>query len=210
MATSALIEHQIPGRARLKVATKRGDVGFFESVVEVMSKHAGVEELRADPLTGSVIIRHSGALEPILAAASEHQLFEVDEREIATQASCASAAADPHRQYPALFDAIAVGLGGLGLLQATRGEAVGSAAENFWNAYGAHRLLRNPPLAAGFAALGVYRLLRGQLLGSASSLFFYALITRQIAAAERPASGGAATEPPNGRPAPAHSNPEPQ
>jgi hypothetical protein len=210
MAASALIEHQIPGRVRLKLGSKRGEVGFFESVVEVISKHPGVEELSADPLTGSIIIRHSGALEPILAAASEHQLFKVEERGTRTDASRARAAAQSERQHPGLFDAISVGLGGLGLLQVTRGEAVGSAAENFWNAYGAHRLLRNPPLAAGFAALGVYQLLRGQFLGSASSLFFYALITRQVAAAERPASGGAATEPPNGRPAPAYSNPEPQ
>jgi hypothetical protein len=163
MAASALIEHQIPGRVRLKVGSKRGEIGFFESVVEVMSKHPGVEELRADPLTGSVIIRHSGAIQPILAVASEHQLFAVEERETGTDAFRARTAAQSERQHPGLFDAIAVGLGGLGLLQVTRGQAVGSAAENFWNAYGAHRLLQNPPLTAGFAALGVYQLLRGQL-----------------------------------------------
>jgi hypothetical protein len=189
MTASAFIQHQIPGRVRLKVGSKRGEIGFFEAIIEAMSKHPGVEELRADPLTGSVIIRHSGALEPILAVARQHQLFEVAERENRTDASSTRAAAQSERQHPALFDAIAVGLGGLGLLQLTRGEAVGSAAENFWNAHGAQRLLRNSPLAAGFVAMGIYQLLRGQVLGSASSLFFYALMTREIAAAE-----GLATE----------------
>jgi hypothetical protein len=186
MTASAFIQHQIPGRVRLKVGSKRGEIGFFEAIIEAMSKHPGVEELRADPLTGSVIIRHSGALEPILAVARQHQLFEIAEREkTRTDASRTRAAPQSERPNSALFDAIAVGLGGLGLLQLSRGEAIGSAAENFWNAHGAQRLLRNSPLAAGFVAIGIYQLLRGELLGSAASLFFYALMTREIAAAER-------------------------
>jgi len=69
----------------------------------------------------------------------------------------------------------AVGLTGLGLYQAARGQILGAATENLWNAYGAQMLLRKPWLAAGLAGLGIYQLARGRALGSASSLLFYAL-----------------------------------
>jgi len=83
-----------------------------------------------------------------------------------------------------MLDTIATGLSGLALFQVTQGEAIGNAAENFWNAYGAHRILGRSGIAAGFALLGVYQLLRGQFLGSASSLLFYSLVTRRLAASD--------------------------
>jgi hypothetical protein len=91
-----------------------------------------------------------------------------------------------------MLDSIATGLSGLALFQVTQGQVTGSAAENFWNAYGAQRLLGRNEIAAGFVLLGLYQLLQGQWLGSASSLFFYALAARQLAALDRAA--GAMTE----------------
>jgi hypothetical protein len=61
------------------------------------------------------------------------------------------------------------------VFQVARGQAIGNAAENFWNAYGAQRILGRNEIAAGFALLGIFQFLRGELLGSASSLLFYSL-----------------------------------
>jgi hypothetical protein len=80
---------------------------------------------------------------------------------------------------------VATGLGGLALLQVARGQVAGSAAENFWNAYGAQRILGRPEIVAGFAVLGIVQVLRGRLFGSAASLLFYSLVTRQLASADR-------------------------
>ena len=71
------------------------------------------------------------------------------------------------------------------MFQVARGQAIGNAAENFWNAYGAQRILGRNEIAAGFALFGVLQLLRGELLGSASSLFFYSLIARKLASLDR-------------------------
>ena len=99
------------------------------------------------------------------------------------------------------LDAAATGLAGLALFQLARGNAIGTAAENFWNAYGAQRFLGRSEIAAGFALLGIFQLLRGELLGSASSLFFYSLIARQLASLDRAASAlSAASAPPENGP----------
>jgi hypothetical protein len=83
---------------------------------------------------------------------------------------------------------VATGLTGLALFQVTQGQLTGNAAENFWNAYGAQRILDRPEIVAGFVLLGIVQVLRGQLFASASSLFFYSLITRQLASVDRAAT----------------------
>ncbi|UVC19342.1 HAD-IC family P-type ATPase [Mesorhizobium onobrychidis] len=76
--------------------------------------------------------------------------------------------------------AAAIGLIGLGAYRATQGNVFGPATENFWNAFGALRILNNPYIALVFGGLGLVQLARGRWAGSASSLLFYALVVRQI------------------------------
>ena len=186
----AYIEHQIPGRLRLRIPERRGDVAFFQRVVEALSKLTDIKELDGSPLTGSVRIRHSGTAEAMAAAAAKEGLFEIGKRDGGAQPKKppkepASPGA-PHGDA-GMLDSIATGLSGLALFQVTQGQVTGSAAENFWNAYGAQRLLGRNEIAAGFVLLGLYQLLQGQWLGSASSLFFYALAARQLAVLDRAA-----------------------
>ena len=54
----AYVEHQIPGRLRLRIPERRGDVTFFQRVVGALSKVPDVTELDGSPLTGSVRIRY--------------------------------------------------------------------------------------------------------------------------------------------------------
>ena len=96
-----------------------------------------------------------------------------------------------------MLDTIATGLSGLALFQVTQGQITGSAAENFWNAFGAERMLGSSVVAAGFGLLGLYQLLQGQWLGSASSLFFYALAGHQLATFQQaPSATTDLSEPP--------------
>lgn len=184
MTPIATIQHQIPGRLRLRIPARRGDVSFFHGIVQALSKLPGVEKLDAIPLTGSIIIRHSGSAQAIVAAATEQGLFEIGPED--PKKSPAPSTRRP--PYSGLGGTTATGLSGLALFQVARGQLTGNAAENFWNAYGAQRILGRPEIAAGFVLLGIVQVLRGQLLGSASSLLFYSLITRQLASVGRGAT----------------------
>lgn len=73
-----------------------------------------------------------------------------------------------------------MGLTGLAFYQAMRGNVVGPATENFWNAFGGLRILNNSLIAFAFLGLGVLQLTRGRWAGSASSLLFYAFVLRQL------------------------------
>lgn len=183
MTPIATIQHQIPGRLRLQIPARRGDVSFFHHIVQALSKLPSIAELSAIPLTGSIIIRHSGSAQAITAAATEQGLFEIGE-----EPKKAPAPSSRRRHHAGLRGTAATGLSGLALFQVARGRLTGNAAENFWNAYGAQRILGRPEIAAGFVLLGIAQVLRGQLLGSASSLFFYSLITRQLASIDRGAT----------------------
>lgn len=77
-------------------------------------------------------------------------------------------------------EAMGLGLFGLSAYQAARGQTFGPATENFWNAYGALRILNNPTIALIFAGLGAFQMTRGRWIGSATTLLFYALVIRQM------------------------------
>jgi len=188
MLPTAYLVHQISGRMRLRVPDKRGDAGYFKSVTKALSGLAGVEQVVVTPATASILIHHKGGTEAIVAAASERGLFAID---VVPKRSPrqSSTEVNTNRILPSSLDTAAKGLAGLALLQAARGQPFGSAVENFWNGYGAMRLLERPGLAAIFAAIGVYQALRGRYLGSAASLYFYSLLTRQLAAAEESRAG---------------------
>jgi hypothetical protein len=181
MVPMAYVAHQIPGRIRLRVPDRRGDNRYFESVRKTLSEHPAVERLRASPVSASIVIHHQGAATPITAAASQRGLFEIAPAPSASQAA-------PRKEARAAsgspFDPVATGLAGLALLQASRGQVFGSAAENFWNAHGARRILQRPGLAAFFAVVGAYQVFRGRYFGPAASLYFYSLAIRQVAKSE--------------------------
>ncbi len=218
MLPVAYIEHQIPGRMRLRVPERRGDVAFFERVVGALSKLSDVVELDGSPLTASIRIRHTGRSEAITGAAVKGGLFEVGKLGGETKPNKprkepGPGAGGPHSEA-GMLDTIATGLSGLALFQVTQGQVTGSAAENFWNAYGAQRLLGRKEVATAFGLLGLYQLFQGQWLGSASSLFFYALIARQVAAFDRAANAvaglGEPPEPAGELPKPPSEPPKPQ
>jgi hypothetical protein len=138
------------------------------------------DELIANPRTGSILIRHQKLVDLLDLLASEGSVMEVQTGNLGHTSQTIDRA-QISTAVPELVDITAVGLGGLGIYQAARGQVAGTALEHFWSAYGSFRTLRSPTLALGFAGLGLYQLMRGQLIEPAASLFYYALAVRYIA-----------------------------
>jgi hypothetical protein len=183
MVAAAHIEHQLPGRVRLRVPSKRGDVSFFERVVKELSKHPAVWELVASPLTGTIILQYSEPLQAIMEAAAALTLFETGGSKPGVKAG-ESKRPSRRSESAGLAGSIAAGLSGLSLYQAAQGNVIGNAVESFWLSFSAQSVLGRPDLAMVLAALGVWQMLRGQFFGSASSLLFYSMVMRQVAAVE--------------------------
>ncbi|WEX74813.1 hypothetical protein PYH37_000094 [Sinorhizobium numidicum] len=194
MLPTATIEHSMSGRLRVRVPDRRGDVSYFRSAVERLSEHPEIAGLRANPMTGSILIQHETDLPSIREIATRRELFDLQE-----ESAPLSYAVAPPRSVEVSTPGVAaversrattIGLTSLAFYQAIRGNVIGPATENFWNAFGGLRLLNSSLIALGFCGLGILQLTRGRWAGSASSLLFYAFVLRQASASapgKRPA-----------------------
>lgn len=155
----ATIEHRIPGRVRLRISGRRGDAIFFSCAVAVLSGWQGVHTVQANPLTGSILVHHTGEPASWLSRAKAEGLFEAAEpgREVAVRAGPAGA----KRPVPSPLDIAAAGLAAAGVLQLARGQMIGPASESPWNAYGLWVVTRRPWAPAALCALGLLQLARG-------------------------------------------------
>ena len=77
MPPNAFITHKLPGRARIRVPSHVCDPPYFASTIESLQHLAGIESLEANPVAGSILIRHTGPLEPILDEAGHRGLFAI-------------------------------------------------------------------------------------------------------------------------------------
>jgi hypothetical protein len=48
--------HSTPGRMRIRIPDRRGDDGFSVQIERDLVQHPGVQQVQANPLTGSVLI----------------------------------------------------------------------------------------------------------------------------------------------------------
>jgi hypothetical protein len=185
MLPTATVEHSMSGRLRVRVSALRGDVSYFRSAIEKLSAYPEIAGLRANPMTGSIVIEHETDLPWIRKIAAEDGVFDLQEASLPPPLPSPPGSNSVIRTgRPAAMEggskAAAIGLIGLGAYRATRGDLFGPATENFWNAFGALRILNNPWIALVFGSLGFLQLTRGRWAGSASSLLFYALVVTQM------------------------------
>jgi hypothetical protein len=174
----AIVEHQLPGRVRLRIPSKRGDTEWFRTVIHQLAEDPSVHEARANPETGSILFLHTGPVDQIALLAPERGILDIQ------PPAAAASAPRPEGEFTAdsrLLEAASAGFTGLGIYQLRQGRPIGNAVEHFWHAYTALRILQSPGLAMTYAALGLYQVTRGQLLGPAGSLFFYAILAHRIA-----------------------------
>jgi hypothetical protein len=170
----AKIEHHIPGRLRLRIRAKRGDLAFFHQAEALLGVAPGVSNARANAQTGSLLVEYSGNEAAVLAAARTGGLCVIEPPDVAITAQSASSRRTGAQAVSSPLDLAAMGLAGAGLIQLVRGEVVGSASENLWNAYGLYAVTRHTLPSALLVAFGLLQVARGEVLGSATSLLLYA------------------------------------
>lgn len=69
--------HQVPGRLRIKIPSKKGDNAFFENLKEVFLSNGVTNNVVINPLNASIIIFSDKNLETISSFAKEKNLFEL-------------------------------------------------------------------------------------------------------------------------------------
>lgn len=123
----AAVAHAMPGRARLRIADRRGDAAFFASVATGLSHVAGVRNVEVSPLTGSVLIQHYGPFARIGDAAREARLFTVGGAPEASAVATEGVAIDPKT-------VLALGLGAAALWQMSKEHFLPPAVTLLWYA----------------------------------------------------------------------------
>ena len=58
MKVKLQIAHQVPGRIRMKIPSAKGNPALLEEIQKTFSVIPGIEEVRVNPETGSVILRY--------------------------------------------------------------------------------------------------------------------------------------------------------
>lgn len=140
----ARLVHRLPGRVRLKIDGKRGDRAWFDALALELSLSEGILAVDANPLTGSLLIRHEGPLERLLGELAERGSLHVaslEPQEIPLGRRLAQRAAavdESLRRASAgeldLAGAALLGLLLLALVQAARGQLAGPAVSLLWYA----------------------------------------------------------------------------
>ena len=75
----AELVHSMPGRARLRIAERRGDTVFFAAIATGLSALPGIYHVDVRPFTGSIVISHGPPIARIGEAAEQAGLFALAE-----------------------------------------------------------------------------------------------------------------------------------
>lgn len=75
MIPEAFVSHEMSLRLRIKIPSKKGDVGYFSGLKERLSDCSGVAAVSVNPKIGSVLILHDLQTKDILAYARKKELF---------------------------------------------------------------------------------------------------------------------------------------
>jgi hypothetical protein len=79
MVPEAHISHTIPGRFRIKIPSKKGDIYFFGDMHKQLSAFEGIQRVEVNSLTGSILIIHRADVSQIAAFARQNSLFLIRE-----------------------------------------------------------------------------------------------------------------------------------
>jgi hypothetical protein len=157
----AYISHATSGRFRIRIPSKKGDAAFFQSLRELGGQFPNIHEVTANPVTGSILIKH--ALDPAIMQELARKYFPEQARQIDSPSS------NIHRQvtetYHQVDNKIKKFTGGemdvgtlsfgtlliLGIYQITRGNFMAPAWYTaFW--YALNVFLKSKPKEKGIRA----------------------------------------------------------
>lgn len=141
------IAHQTVGRVRLQVLDHHGDRAFFDQLSQLVADSSLVRTVRANPITGSVVLEFEGSGEDLLAKLSALAPVELVPAPVASPMRLPALAANgpfklvsgreinPMLMAGTFFSAVSV-------MQAMRGKVMVPALSAFWYAANAFRLAR--------------------------------------------------------------------
>ena len=138
MSNTATITHHLPGRTRIRLEEARGDRAYFAQLRRQLSELSGVESVRANFRTGTVLLEHSSPLLQVAETARGAGLFEL-EAEYTPQTmagifewveSLLGSSIPDLRQQRQIAAAV---LMTMALIQFRRGEVLGPATGYLWN-----------------------------------------------------------------------------
>jgi hypothetical protein len=72
---AAFVAHTTPRRLRIKIPSKRGNRAYFNNLMGSFSDLEGIEELRVNPATGSILFIHELEVPRIIAYATAKGSF---------------------------------------------------------------------------------------------------------------------------------------
>lgn len=139
--------HAGPGRLRIKLPECRDDRTYFAGAVEVFQKLPGVTSVQVSPLTGGLLLHHTGSAAALVQAATDSGLFRIDSlepnrppigREVMTRLGSLNEALSAVFGRPVDIWSVAfIAFSGLALLQLARGRVMAPAITMVWYAVSA-------------------------------------------------------------------------
>ncbi|MBM2837634.1 MAG: uncharacterized protein HW415_259 [Deltaproteobacteria bacterium] len=78
MLPDAYLSHQTSGRIRVKIPSKKGDDGYFKNANTLFQQYKGIDRTEVNPVTGSILIIHSGNSTSVMEFAETNNLFRLN------------------------------------------------------------------------------------------------------------------------------------
>lgn len=163
MAVQAEVAHTLPGRIRLRLREKRGDTAYFASLSEEVMICDGVERVKANAATGTILIEFSGRTEDLAGQLGQHGVSFLPSAppnvENRPQPSSGNGNATPfhlvsNREINPMF-MLGTALAVVGIVQALRGKILVPSLSVLWYAMEAFRQ-SGPARASGSNADGEF------------------------------------------------------
>ena len=85
LPSDAYISHTTSGRFRIRIPSKKGDPAFFQSLKDLAGQVPNIHEVAANPVTGSILIKHS--LEPAIMEELARTYFPKQAKQIDSPSS---------------------------------------------------------------------------------------------------------------------------
>lgn len=157
MPAQAEIAHALPGRIRLRLREKRGDAAYFSSLSEDVANCDGVERVKANATTGTILVVYSGRTEDLAGQLGRHGIsFTQPVRhaaEMRPRASRWNGGAAPfhlvsNRDINPMF-MLGTALAAMGIVQTLRGKVLVPSLTLLWYAMEAFRHSNAVRAAAG-------------------------------------------------------------
>jgi hypothetical protein len=156
---TAAVVHRLPGRIRLRIPDRRGDLGYFDRLALELAMLDQVRRVSVNPATASLLLHYEEPLDRMVETARTQGLFTladltlrlepIEQRLRQTFASADVTVREATAGELDLLGAAALGMLGLAALQALRGQLLGPAFNLAWYA-GTLVLLRPSKGALGF------------------------------------------------------------